>query len=64
MDITWYPGIHSRYPGNGYQVNTRVSGTRVQVVQSLVPLDGQDGQIGTGSRVTFEFPDQLNILQV
>ena len=36
MDITWYPGTHSRYPGNGYQVNTRVSGTRVRVVQSLL----------------------------
>ena len=36
MDITWYPSTHSRYPGIGYQVNTRVSGTRVRVVQSLI----------------------------
>ena len=35
MDVSWYPGTHTKYPGIGYQVNTRVSGTRVWVVQSL-----------------------------
>ena len=35
-----HPGTHSRYPGIGHQVNTRVSGTRVRVVQSLDKTDG------------------------
>ena len=35
MNFSWCPGTHTKYPGIGYQVNTRVSGTRVWVVQSL-----------------------------
>ena len=39
MDVSRYPGTHAKYPGIGYQVNTRVSGTWVWVVQSLVTTE-------------------------